>query len=348
MIPTYVFGATGYVGAELMRLVVSHPGLYLAGSVSGSSAGRRVADVLPGLALALPEADFISVDEAVDEIGRESEVAIFLALPHGESARTAQRLLKNAPTSRHIVDLSADFRFANPAVYESWHGAAHPAPELLDVFFCGHPELYPETQPLAVAHPGCFTTSVVLPLAPLWKEGLIGPSVQVSGVTGSTGSGREPKPGTHHPERHGNLWAYSPLIHRHASEMTMLIERHGEEGLDLSFVPHSGPFTRGIHSTIFATLTQSLTAEEVAGQINAFYTDRGPFVRAHTNPPTVKQVAGTNACCMGVATQDKRLVLTSVVDNLLKGAAGGAMQWMNRLVGLPDETGLTQAAPGWM
>jgi len=348
VIPTYVFGATGYVGAELMRLVVTHPGLYLAGSVSSSAAGRRVADVLPGLALALPDAVFISADEAVAEIGREAEVAIFLALPHGESARTAKRLLESAPPGRHVVDLSADFRFADPAVYEAWHGSAHPAPDLIGAFFCGHPELHPDTKPLAAAHPGCFTTSVVLPLAPLWQAGLIGPSVQVAGVTGSTGSGREPKPGTHHPERHGNLWAYSPLVHRHASEMTILVEEHGAEGLDLAFVPHSGPFARGIHSTIFAELTGPLTAEDVTEQINAFYGDRGPFVRAFTSPPTVKQVAGTNACRIGVATQGKRLVLASVVDNLLKGAAGGAMQWMNRLVGLPDETGLTQAAPGWM
>ncbi|MBX3095246.1 MAG: N-acetyl-gamma-glutamyl-phosphate reductase [Fimbriimonadaceae bacterium] len=351
MKPIFVFGATGYVGAELIRWTVGHPAFELTSAVSSSQAEKPISDVLPAFLATLPDARYESLDTAISKVSELPEAGIFLALPHGESARLAQRLITDSIQEGrrlHLVDLSADFRFADPNSYEAWHGSSHPASDLISTFFCGHPELHPEVNAQPIAHPGCFTTSVTLPLAPLWHHKLIAPNVQVSGVTGSTGSGREPKPGTHHPDRHGGLWAYSPLTHRHAEEMEMLVDRHGESGIDIAFVPHSGPFTRGILSTIFAEMDEPRSAEEVVELINGFYVPRGPFVRATSSHPSVKHVAGSNFCRIGVTTNGTQLVMTSAIDNLIKGAAGGAMQWMNRLVGLPDETGLMTVAPGWM
>jgi len=235
-----------------------------------------------------------------------------------------------------VVDLSADFRH-DAGTYAALYGGAHPHPDLLARFTCALPELSP-TPEGPVAHPDCFTTATTLGAAPLVALGAR--TVHVSAITGSTGSGRGPKEGTHHPQRHANLWAYAPFAHRHAPEMTRLL------GAEVHFAPHSGPFARGTHATIFATLDRSVTAEEVRVAAPEVYVG-SPFVTVLDGEPRLKDVVGTNRCHLGYAARGREVVAFAVIDNLLQGAAGGAVQWMNRLAGLPEDLGLQQVAIHW-
>jgi N-acetyl-gamma-glutamyl-phosphate reductase common form len=345
-IPAFVLGATGYVGGELLRLLAAHPRFVLAAAVSSSSAGTPVAEVFPHLALMWPEARFASMAEAESRLAGRGPLAVFAALPHGESAARIACLLELAPEAR-VVDISADFRLRDPALHARIYGRAHGAPGLLDRFFCGLPELEAGVPGPLVAHPGCFTTAVTLAAAPLVAEGLVEPRIHVSAVTGSTGSGREPGPATHHPERHGNYRAYSPLAHRHEFEMRELLRRatRGAE-VDVAFVPHSGPFARGIHATVHARLQRPVSAAELREACRAFYAG-APFVQVLEAPPALKTVVGSNRALLGVAARGDTAVVLSVIDNLTKGAAGGAIQWMNRLFGLPETAGLLSPALGW-
>ena len=344
MKPVYVFGATGYVGGELLRLLALHPEFELAGAVSGSQAGKPVASVFPHLLTAYGSTCFVGAEEGLRAVAGLGEAFVFLALPHGESARVAREILAMGKNI-HLVDLSADFRFQEAVQYEKMHGHPHPTPELLGQFVFGHPELLPEVKTGPVAHPGCFTTSVTLAVAPLLAAGAVGPNVRVSAVTGSTGSGREPKAATHHPDRHGNVRAYNPLRHRHADEMSALLGRVAGAEIDVRFVPHSGNFARGILSTIFLDAQTSASEEELIQMVNEMYAPKGGFVTASAAMPSVKDVVGTNQVRVGVVREGDQIVLTSALDNLTKGASGGAMQWMNRLAGLDDTAGLK--SPGW-
>ena len=198
-----------------------------------------------------------------------------------------------------------------------------------------------------IAHPGCFTSAVTLGCSPLHALHLVQPRVVVSAVTGSTGSGREPSATTHHPERHGNLRAYSPLKHRHEIEMRTLVGQQGKGPVEVLFVPHSGSFARGIHATIHARLLRPISTAELVERIAGFY-QHTPFVSVTAAPPTLKEVVGTNRCRLGVVVRGLTLVVTSVIDNLVKGAAGGAVQWMNRLFGFDEDAGLRLAGLGWV
>ncbi len=168
----------------------------------------------------------------------------------------------------------------------------------------------------------------------------------MTGITGSTGSGRSPQPGTHHPERHSNLYAYKPLSHRHAPEIAALSEAASGRQALVHFVPHSGPFARGIHVTVQAKASQRVSDSQLRSAFESAYAD-SPFVSVVAGTPRLKSVVGSNYCQLGVACTDDAVVVMSVIDNLVKGAAGGALQWMNRLWGLPETTGLATAAPGW-
>ncbi len=240
----------------------------------------------------------------------------------------------------HVVDLSADFRFGDAAGYRAVYGAEHPAPERLGEFVCAVPEHHRGPAPRHAAHPGCFTTAAVLAAFPLFKLGLAESPVFVSAVTGSSGSGRAPGAGTHHPERRSAFHAYAPLAHRHEPEMRMLLAAGtAGAGPEVEFVPHSGPFVRGIHATVRVTLREPAEAAGLAAAVDAFYA-ASPFVSAGTAPARLNEVVGTNRCRLGVAVRGRTAVVTSVLDNLVKGAAGGGVQWMNRLFGLPEEAGL--------
>ncbi len=257
---TIVLGASGYVGAECLRLIEAHPRLALKAAVSESKAGATVLSLFPHLASsrdvrfrAPSEIPFILKDA-------RSPVAVLSAASHGASAPLIAQLLEAAAAvgvDVRVVDLSADFRYREASSYEAIYKSSHGAPAILPSFESGLPE-HVELIPRHAGHPGCFTTSVLLAVVPLLKLGIVEPEIFAFGITGSTGSGREPRETTHHPERHSNLFAYQPLVHRHVPEMIELAEKASGLRPKIHFVPHSGPFARGIHTTIQGRLKARL------------------------------------------------------------------------------------------
>jgi N-acetyl-gamma-glutamyl-phosphate reductase len=232
---------------------------------------------------------------------------------------------------------------AYEAVYQHPHGA----PDRIAEFTCSVPEHLKTLDTRHVAHPGCFATAVLLASVPLLTLGLTPPTLFVTGITGSTGSGRKPVEGTHHPLRHGDLYSYSALRHRHAPEITACALAASGVEAEFAFVPHSGPFARGIHVTVQAQLNSALNTGQVLTAFRDFYA-AAPFVRVCDQAPRIKDVVTSNYAHLSAATNGRTLAVMCVLDNLNKGAAGGAMQWMNRMFGLAQTAGLTAPAPGWM
>jgi N-acetyl-gamma-glutamyl-phosphate reductase len=348
--PVIVIGGTGYVAGEMLRLVAQHPRLKIGASVSSGSAGESVAAAFPHLAPAVGGMPFIALEAARDRLSEAEHWVVLSAAPHAASAQSIAELVDAAATSGvqlTAVDASADFRFSDPAAFAEIYGQPHPTPELLKSFTCGVPEHIAGAPTPHAAQPGCFATTMLLGIVPLLRAGLCDRRIHVSAVTGSTGAGRRPRDTTHHPERQSNLFSYMALAHRHEPEVRALTL--AATGIDpaLDFVPHSGPFARGIHATIFATLTESVSTEEVLDVLGDFYRD-SPFVQIAPEPPRVKDVAGSNYAKLNAVVRGDTIVVCSVLDNLIKGAAGGALQWTNRLLGLPDTLGLDGAAPGWL
>jgi len=348
-IQAVVLGASGYVGGELLRLIAAHPHFDLAAAVSDSRAGSEVAETFAHLSQALSGTNFVARDDWQNSIDEGSNVAVFSAAPHGASAAVIADALRTANEERwtiHVVDSSADFRYAEQSAWEAVYGAKHGAPELLAEFSSAVPEHANAISTPHVGHPGCFATATLLATVPLIGSGLTEPEVYVSGVTGSTGSGRSPQAGTHHPERNSNLYAYKPLAHRHAPEMARLTTAASGRETSVRFVPHSGPFARGIHVTVQARAVSDISERELRDVFVQAYAN-SPFIEIVDATPKLKNVVASNMCHIGVATDGESVVVMSVIDNLVKGAAGGAVQWMNRLWDLPETAGLTAAAPGW-
>lgn len=348
-IQAVVLGAGGYVGGELLRLLASHPDFALAAAVSDSRAGQPIADTFGHLSQTLADSEFVACSEWLDNIDDSSNVALFSAAPHGASAEIISTALIAAAEKNltvHVVDSSADFRFPQQAAWEAVYDGTHGAPELLSQFSCAVPEHVESVATPHVGHPGCFATATLLGLVPLLRSGFSEAEIFVFGVTGSTGSGRTPQAGTHHPQRNGNLYAYKPLNHRHAPEIAALAEAVSGVKAAVHFVPHSGPFSRGIHITLQARAKGSVTEEQLRDVYTQAYAD-APFVEVLNAAPRLKNVVASNMCHIGVAADGDSIVVMSVIDNLVKGAAGGAVQWMNRLWNLPETSGLTAAAPGW-
>lgn len=344
-----VLGATGYVSGELLRLIDAHPNLHLAAAVSDSSAGRRIGAVFPHLAHAYDGREFVGHDSWGDAIESGSDLALFSAAPHGASAAIIDAALEFAAARElnvHVVDVSADFRYRNQADYEAVYGLPHGAPDLLGDFSCAVPEHASVVESAHIGHPGCFATAVLLAAVPLVSSGSADGDLYVSGITGSTGSGRQPQAGTHHPERHSNLYAYKALEHRHKPEIMALLANASGSAVNVNFVPHSGPFARGIYVTVQAKARAGVAAAALRAAFEAAYSD-APFLDLVDGMPRLKDVVASNRCQIGVAASNDALVVTCAIDNLVKGAAGGAVQWMNRLWQLPETAGLTAAAPAW-
>ena len=345
MIPVVVLGGSGYVAGELLRLLAGHPHLRPAAILSESQAGEAVESAFPHLAGCFPGLRFSGREGLFD--GLEGQVAVFCAAPHGAAAALLDEVLAEAEQKgleAHAVDLSADFRFADAAAYERVYGHAHGAPGRLASFSCAVPEHANGTNGHR-AHPGCFTTATLMATVPLLKLGLIEPRVSVVAVTGSTGAGKTPTATTHHPARRSNLFAYSPLAHRHEPEMEALAKAASGVEAEIHFIPQAGPFARGIYATVQGKLLRP--GEDVRAALASFY-DGSPFVDVLAAPPRLQDVVGTNRCRMGVAVDGDHVAVFSAIDNLVKGAAGGGIQWMNRLLGLPETAGLTQPGPGWL
>jgi N-acetyl-gamma-glutamyl-phosphate reductase len=348
-IPTIVLGGSGYVAGEFLRLIAGHPELALGGVVSTSQAGEPVAKTFPHLAPTYPGTLFVSLDAIIERLGTAPRWLLLSGAPHGASAGLIDRLLRaaaDAGVELVVVDASADFRFADAAAYAAVYGHPHEAPARLEEFTCAVPEQLQRIETPHVAHPGCFATTMLLGIVPLAALGWAD-EVFVSAVTGSTGAGRTPRDTTHHPLRQSNLFAYQALKHRHDPEVRALVKAATGRDVRLRFVPHSGPFSRGIHATIFLRSKERLNASQVNEALREYY--RGAtFVRVDDEPPKMKDIAATNYAALHAVVQDDTIVVCSVTDNLLKGAAGGCLQWANRLLGFSEATGLTAPAAGWL
>lgn len=348
-IPTVILGGTGYVAGELLRLIAGHPNFELAAIMSDSQPGELVGKAFPHLAAVYADTTFKSQDEVQRLIAELPQSAVFGAAPHGVSHALIDSLLKSAErakTKPRVVDISADYRFSSPEAYEAVYKHAHGAPERIRDFTCAVPEHLKKLETQHVAHPGCFATSALLASVPLLSLGLIEPTLFLSGVTGSTGSGRKPVEGTHHPVRHSDLYSYNALAHRHTPEVAAVAKAVSGVEAEFAFVPHSGPFARGIHMTVQARLKSALDTKTAIAKLREFYA-HSPFVRVTDSAPRVKEIVASNYAHLSAAVSGKTIAVMCTVDNLNKGAAGGAVQWMNRIYGLPETAGLTAPAPGW-
>jgi N-acetyl-gamma-glutamyl-phosphate reductase common form len=348
-IPTIVLGGTGYVAGELLRLIAGHPHFELAAILSDSQPGEPVAKAFPHLASAYPDTRFAAQADIEKLLAETPRAAMFSAAPHGVSAALIDSLLKvaeRAGTQPHVVDISADFRYGSAQAYEAVYKHPHGAPERLRDFTCAVPEHLAKADTPHVAHPGCFATAVLLASVPLLALGLTTPTLFVSGITGSTGSGRKPVEGTHHPVRHSDLYSYNALAHRHTPEIAACARAASGVEAEFAFVPHSGPFARGIHVTVQATLKSAMDSAQAVAALRNFYA-HAPFIRVSDKAPRVKDIVASNYAHLSAATNGRTIAVMCVVDNLNKGAAGGAVQWMNRLFGLPETAGLMAPAPGW-
>src|ERR1700761_2630719 len=348
-IPTIVLGGTGYVAGELLRLIAGHPQFELAAILSDSRPGESVSKAFPHLASAYADTRFKSQADVEKLIAEIPQAALFSAAPHGVSAALIDSLLgvaARAGTRPRVVDISADYRYSSAQAYEAVYKHPHGAPGRIAEFTCAVPEHLRKLETPHVAHPGCFATATLLASVPLLALGLTAPTLFVSGVTGSTGAGRKPIEGTHHPLRHSDLYSYNALAHRHAPEITACALAASGVEADFAFVPHSGPIARGIHVTVQGSLKSSLDTPKVLGALRDFYANC-PFVRVADTAPRVKEVATTNYAHLSAVANGRTVAVMCVVDNLNKGAAGGAVQWMNRIFGLDETSGLTAPAPGW-
>jgi N-acetyl-gamma-glutamyl-phosphate reductase len=348
-LPVLVLGGSGYVAGELLRLLALHPYLHVEAVLSESQPGGEVERVFPHLADAYRGLRFTGRAELPEFIGRQPRLAVFSAAPHGASAALLDEILtvaEQAGTEIHAVDLSADFRFADGDLYRAIYGHPHGAPARLPEFLCAVPEHADGEAPRHACQPGCFTTAVTLAAVPLVGQGWIEPDLHVSAITGSTGAGRTPAPTTHHPERRSNVFAYGALSHRHQPEMRGLVERATGTKARIHFAPQSGPHARGIYATLQARLARPAETDELRTALADYYA-AAPFVDVTAEPPRLQDVAGTNRCRISVVAADGAVVVFSALDNLVKGAAGGAIQWMNRLWGYDETAGLRLPGLGW-
>lgn len=348
-VPTLVLGGTGYVAGELLRLIAGHPSLELKAILSDSQPGESVGKAFPHLAAVYPQLKYSSLEAVTQLITTLPTCAVLAAAPHGVSHKLLDGLLaaaEAAGTKPVVVDISADYRYSTAAAYEAVYKHEHGAPARIKQFTCAVPEHLAKSPTPHVSHPGCFATSILLSSVPLLKLGITEPRLFASAITGSTGAGRTPTPGTHHPQRHSDLYAYNALAHRHAPEVTELAMAASGIAAEFCFVPHSGPFARGIHATIQATALKPIKTAELIAALQDFY-KHSPFVRVSNDMPRVKDVASSNYAHMSAVGDGKTVAVLCAIDNLTKGAAGGAMQWMNRLLGFEESLGLLTPAPGW-
>ncbi|HEV2308971.1 MAG TPA: N-acetyl-gamma-glutamyl-phosphate reductase [Acidimicrobiia bacterium] len=332
-----VVGAAGYAGAELLRLLAGHPDLEVTRAVAASNAGSSVGELYPALAPAYPRL----VLDAWDPGGLDGVDVAFLTLPHGESQRVAPDLLGRVG---HVVDLGADFRLP-AAAYEQWYGAPHTAPQLLDRFAFGLPELFRAqiTPDRAVAVPGCYPTAAILALAPLLTAGLAAPEgLVVNAASGISGRGRGLSDPSLFSAANETVTPYGLLTHRHTGEIDWALSDLAGTPIATLFTPHLVPMTRGLLASCYARpATDGLSTARLLDAYHDAYGDE-PFVVVADEPPTTRATVGSNAAHL-TARFDPRtgtILSFAAIDNLGKGAAGQAIQAANRVLGLPEPTGL--------
>jgi N-acetyl-gamma-glutamyl-phosphate reductase len=336
-----VVGATGYTGGELLRLLAGHPRATVTAVTSEQSAGKPLADVFPSLARVI-DLPLVAFDP--EKIAAQADLA-FVALPSGSAMQAVAQL---AALGRRVVDLSPDYRFADPAVYRRWYAQPHRHTALLAKAVYGLPEFHRRriAKARVVGNPGCYPTGALLALAPLAKKGLLRSdrAVIIDAKSGLSGAGRGASLPYHFSEANEGLMAYKVGHHRHQPEIVQELARLAKAAPPIVFTPHLVPMTRGIFCTIYAETTAALTPERALALYRGFYRDE-PFIRVLEpgESPQTKAVWGSNYCDLGVAVDPdaKRVVLMAAIDNLVKGAAGQAIQNMNLMCGYPETLGLT-------
>jgi len=334
LVRTGIFGISGYAGQKLVELLISHPEAELtAGFVAPEEGTPEITEIIPKLKGLIN----LRCKNTPDwkEIERNCDL-VFLALPHSVSMKFVPPLVE---MKKKVVDLSADFRFDDLRIYERFY-TKHSCPQLNSSFIYGLPEINREQIKKAglIANPGCYPTSVILALAPLVKNRLIEERVFVDSKSGVTGAGRSPSLGTLFVECNENIKAYKIGEHRHSPEMEEVINKIGGSRYSITFVPHLVPYNQGILSTCYVTLKSEMAEEKLQEIYERTYADE-PFVRVmeYGVSPSVKNIVNTNFCDIGIKLTDRKtLVVISVIDNLVKGAAGQAIQNMNIMLGLKE------------
>jgi N-acetyl-gamma-glutamyl-phosphate reductase len=340
MIRAGIVGATGYAGAELVRLLAGHPAVELTMLTSRQFAGIRFDAVFPSMSGFV---DRVCQDYSIDAACNQADI-IFMALPHQLPMKFVPPLLENG---KRVIDLSADFRFRDVAVYER-HYQPHQAPHLIDQSVYGLSEVYKERikQAHLIGNPGCYPTSVLLPLVPLLKKELIDPSsIIADSKSGVSGAGRSLSLTAHYCEVQESFKAYKVGGHRHNPEMDEVLSIESGKPVSITFVPHLVPMSRGMLTTLYTTPKKSVGPDDIRACLSSYYAGRH-FVRlcSDNKVPDTRTVRGTNFCDIGfkLDASRNRLILISAIDNLVKGAAGQAVQNMNIMLGLDETTGLWQ------
>ncbi|MEW6481670.1 MAG: N-acetyl-gamma-glutamyl-phosphate reductase [bacterium] len=330
MIKVSIIGATGYTGRELIRLLLRHREAEIIHLSAHIEKEMPISDIFPGLLCN------ISVKTTMDVASCAESDVIFLCLPHIVSQEYIPSLYE---LKKRVVDLSSDFRLKDPDVYEKWYNTQHLAPHLIKESVYGLPELYREKIKDAkiIANPGCYPTSSILALAPAIKNRLIDlNSIIIDAKTGISGAGRSPSMLTHFPEVNESVSAYSIFTHRHTPEINQELSLLAGERVNVTFTPHLIPMDCGILSTIYIKVLSDVKLLDV---YKDFYKNE-QFVRIVDKPPKTKEVVGTNLCLINIAQEKQEAVVTSAIDNLIKGASGQAVQNMNIMFGISEREGL--------
>ena len=334
-----IFGGTGYGAGELMRLLAGHPEAEVVSVISSSSAGKEVSahhTHLKGFC------DFpFSAELKTESLKGCAQKVVFFSLPHGASASTIGSLLPVLEGEKmKVIDLSGDFRLKDEELRKKHYGDDKGREELIGRFIFGLSELNREKIVKAqyLSNPGCLASACILAAAPL-VAGRAAGDIVFDAKTGTSGAGRTPQANFHHPEVHTGAFAYKILEHRHEPEIAQALSETGGRKVDISFVPHVIPLSRGIYATAYLTLVEKSSREELLDCYRRFY-ENCPFIRIRTTAPHLADVTGSNFCDITVVVRGKRVVAVAALDNLVKGMAGQAIQNMNLMCGLPEETGL--------
>ena len=338
-----IIGGTGYVGGELLRLLLMHPQVEVTTVTSRQSAGEYIFNMHPNLR-GLTQLKFVPMDIA--ELQKNCDL-VFTATPHGGSVNLVPKLLE---AGLKVIDMSADFRLKNPADYETYYGWKHAHPELLKEAAYGMPELHREEIKKArlIGCPGCMATATILALVPIVKAGLVDPKHLVADLkVGSSGGGSKPTPASHHPERAGGVRPYQVVGHRHIGEVEQEANAVSSEPVTVSFTPHAVNMVRGILVTIHGFTKQKIEAKDVWRALRGMY-GAEPFIRLVKYQkgcyqlPDPKVTQGTNFCDVGfeIDPHANRLLMFSAIDNMVKGASGQGVQCLNLMMGIDETTGL--------
>jgi N-acetyl-gamma-glutamyl-phosphate reductase len=333
-IRTAIFGGSGYGGSELLRILLFHPNAEIILVTANEHAGKPIGEVHKNL-LGLTDLKFEKSPEDLSLL--DSIDVAFFALPHGQ----ALTLIPSLPKAVKAIDLSGDFRINDSEVFRQFYKLEHTAADLQDQFVYGLTETNRNAIKHAqyIANPGCFATATLLALAPLVANKLINGKVIVDAKTGSSGSGAKAAANTHHPQRSNSFYAYKPFVHQHRPEIEQHLREIGEFSSDFVFMTHSLPVSRGIFASCYLETAEKLTVEDLKDVYSRFY-EGSFFVRLVEGSPDINWVKNTNFCDIAAHSSGRQIAVFAGIDNLVKGAAGQAVQNMNLMFGLDEKTGL--------